>query len=526
MQYEQALAKYKSTRAAAKALGMKKTTFFDRLAKERAQRIALSHIDNPQIKRTTAKPTRYIFTAAVRGANVHQDFLDNLKAYAAHIGAELVVGPLMSITAQRFAQVDSTEFHQELVPLLGAEPIIIGDKMRYSPELNLSASMVQPLQGLQTYTKKLWGIFPHTKISLQTVATHKQTPTKFIATTGAVTHPNYTPTKAGFRANFDHQYGAAIVEVTKNGVWFRHVTPTSEIDGTFYDLDNEVRRGAVTKHKGVSALVYGDIHVEHLDPVVAAQTWAFAPLWSNKVHKSLTELLKPETQVYHDLMDMTAENYHELDDVFARFGTYLEGDNSVKDGFVKTGEFINHVVAHSVNNVVVESNHDYFIKKWLLKFDPSAKEDFENIIDYYKMKVAVLERIEQGGEFSVLELALKTMQPDCMWEHMQFLLADESFEIHNIELAYHGHMAANGRRGSRGSFKFVTEKSIVGHMHSPWIESGSYVVGTSSRLKLSYNKGPSSWSNSHAIIYPHGGRTLVTLSDNRFWADQPFWSND
>ena len=47
---------------------------------------------------------------------------------------------------------------------------------------------------------------------------------------------------------------------------------------------------------------------------------------------------------------------------------------------------------------------------------------------------------------------------------------------------------------------------------------GVYQVGTSSRLKLEYNSGPSSWLHTHCCIYPNGKRTLITIIDGQWRA--------
>ncbi len=522
-----ALNRYGSVRKAATATGTRRSTFFDSLNREREALLAIQNAEEPAMVpvRSPSKPTYYIFTAAVKGAAVHADFLKNLQAYARHLGAEFVVGPLTSVGRQRFAEFDSSEFAPEVVPYLTQEPIILGDKIRFSPELNLTPTMVKPLQGLQTYTKKLWGIFPHTKISLETVATHKHHPAKFITTTGAVTHPHYTPTKAGFRAHFDHVHGAVIVEVTKKGVWFRHLTPTNELDGTFYDLGYIVQDGKVEWSEGVSAVIYGDIHVEKMEEKVAKATWGFGKIRSSEVFTPLVDHLKPRTQVFHDLMDMTAANYHELDDTFKRYARWCNNESSVEGDFDTARNFLKDVAEKSEYNVVVDSNHEYFIRKWLLKFDPAAKEDFENIESYYKLKLAILYSVRNDQPFSFLETILRCAyeddeEMDDVLDRFRFLKPDESFELHNIECGWHGHAGPNGRRGSKHAFKFVTEKSTIAHLHSPSIDSGTHVVGTSTKMDLGYNQGPNSWAHTHGIIYPNGGRALVTMSDGKFWATQ------
>lgn len=534
--YIDALEKHKTVRAACAAVGVARSTFFDRLNKERsAQKYGLSppaetssvdmiHMQYSQRPlnvriNNTADVKRYIFTCAVQGAALHKDFLRNLETYAKYKGAQLVVGTLTSRGARLYEEAaDDGEFPEELHEYMGSGPIAIDNKVRFCPELRLTPSMVKPLSGLQTYTKKLWGVFPHTKICAETVATHKNRPAKFNFTTGAVTQAFYSPTKAGFRAHFDHMLGALIVEVTKKGIYPRHVTPASGTDGTFYDLDVCVKDGKVTRYGRVPSIVYGDIHIEQIDNACAIATWGDPT-------RSLAGLLRPETQVFHDLMDMSAANYHELNDVFNRFGSWYHSRNVVALDFGCAWQFMELVANFSERNVVVDSNHDYFVKKWLLGFDPSKREDFENLEAYYTLKLATLSAMKEDKPFSFVEMSFHALfknRPnlDELMEKFRFLKEDEGFEIKNVELSWHGHQGMNGSRGSRGQFKFVSDKSTIGHTHSPGIESGCHQVGTSSKLVLGYNKGASSWAHTHDIMYPHGGRTLITLSDGKFWPAQ------
>jgi len=531
--YLDALSTYGSVRKAAEATGVARSTFFDNLNKEKQSISAIRSARNPVVRkpRYATKPEYYIFTCAVRGAKVHEDFWNNLLAYSKYLGAELVVGPLTSVGRQRFAEYDEAEFDPLVIDYVSDDPIVLGDKLRFSPELNLTPTMVKPLQGLQTYTKRLWGIFPHTKISLETVPTHKDRPTKFIATTGAVTHPYYTPTKAGFRAHFDHVHGAVIVEVTKRGVWFRHLTPAGDLDGTFYDLDHVVSGGNVNVNEaGVEAVVYGDIHVEKLDSTVSRATWGIDAKrdgfdWVSKPKFTpLVEHVKPTRQIYHDLMDMTGANYHELSNVFRRASLDRSKEGSLQWSFKKAANFLLFTTSMSLDNIVVDSNHEYFIEKWLMQFDPADKEDFENYAIFYDLKKELIRQRVEGQQTPLLEtcfsVVLDNPEDAETIADVTWLYPDDSYEIFDIECGWHGHRGPNGRRGTKVAFKFVTEKSTIGHIHSPSIESGCYVVGTSTKMDLGYNQGPSSWAHTHAIIYPHGGRTLVTMSDDKFWATQ------
>jgi hypothetical protein len=62
-----------------------------------------------------------------------------------------------------------------------------------------------------------------------------------------------------------------------------------------------------------------------------------------------------------------------------------------------------------------------------------------------------------------------------------------------------------------------TGKSITGHKHSPGIFRDAFVVGTSTVLNLDYAAGaPSSWMNTHAVLYPNGKAQLINIIEGDF----------
>jgi hypothetical protein len=94
---------------------------------------------------------------------------------------------------------------------------------------------------------------------------------------------------------------------------------------------------------------------------------------------------------------------------------------------------------------------------------------------------------------------------------VEFLIRNVSHKIKDIEVGLHGDKGQNGSRGSRKQLSSLPSKTIIGHSHSPGIEKGCYQVGTSSYLKLEYNSGPSSWLQTHCIIYKNGKRQLINI---------------
>jgi hypothetical protein len=90
---------------------------------------------------------------------------------------------------------------------------------------------------------------------------------------------------------------------------------------------------------------------------------------------------------------------------------------------------------------------------------------------------------------------------------------DESFNLAGIECGMHGHYGPNGARGSIKNLSRLGSKVISGHGHTPGIEEGHFRTGTSTPLRLEYTNGPSSWLNSHVVVYASGKRSIITIID-------------
>jgi hypothetical protein len=115
-------------------------------------------------------------------------------------------------------------------------------------------------------------------------------------------------------------------------------------------------------------------------------------------------------------------------------------------------------------------------------------------------------------EWGLKEVGLKA--------NMKFLVADESYMICNkkIECGMHGHLGPNGRFGSPENLCKMGRKSNTAHTHSAGIYNGTYVAGTSTSLRWTYNRGPSSWNHSHIVTYPNGKRAIITIYNGEWRA--------
>ncbi|MCK4816613.1 hypothetical protein KA005_12660, partial [bacterium] len=81
-----------------------------------------------------------------------------------------------------------------------------------------------------------------------------------------------------------------------------------------------------------------------------------------------------------------------------------------------------------------------------------------------------------------------------------------------------GHRGANGSRGTPRQFTKIGPKVTHGHVHSPSIIEGVYTCGVSGVLDMVYNKGPSSWAQTHCIQYSNGKRALITIINGKYCA--------
>ena len=104
---------------------------------------------------------------------------------------------------------------------------------------------------------------------------------------------------------------------------------------------------------------------------------------------------------------------------------------------------------------------------------------------------------------------------------VKWLEPDEDYSYYGIEVSQHGSRGANGSRGNLQIFRKAYKKSISAHTHQPKIYRGAISVGTSSKLKLGYNKGLSSWVQGVGVVYENGTYQLINIVQNK--AGQYTW---
>jgi len=521
------VARYPDIGAVAREVGLSAGGLRNRVGKIRAAG-ALSLVDRyamrfepPTASNDSGPVRRYLLTAAQDDTPIHTGFWKNLKAYAEHLAAEIMVGPF-TYNKSVFSDHETRNgfFCPEVQEFLRYDQVDLGPLV-FCAEMNTLPTAVQPLSGLEPYTGLKWGVFPHAKVQLLSVPTVIGKPAKQIMTTGACTVANYIAKKAGLKAHFHHVIGATLVEIdTANRVWCRQLNATD--DGAFQDLDVMVTNGRVTTGHRVEAINFGDLHREKLDPVVADACWGFDVESDTCTPRADTmiDALRPRYQFFHDILDFEARNHHRIKDHRFRFQMIRNGTDLVEDGVASVGAFVWATEREFCQSVIIYSNHDDALGRWLDTAD--FREDAANALYFLRLQTARYEAIERGEpRFNIFRHALSEKHPRGL-SGVEFVDDDQSFIIcqasGGVECGSHGHLGINGARGSAIQFTKTSMKMNVGHTHSPSIQAGVYTAGLCGLLDQGYNKGLSGWSHSQILTYSSGKRTLVTLVDGKWRA--------
>ena len=451
---------------------------------------------------------RYILTSAQNNTHVHEVVWLNLMAFAEHYGAELLVGTFSynksnhgRKSIKRGAAIDhdrSAWYDPQVVEHIVDEPTELAPGLVWCGELNIIPTSMDPLSQLESYNGRHSNIVPHAKFALASVASLADEATKLNYATGTVTQRNYIQKKIGLLSERYHGYGGLLVEVEADGSWFVRQLEAAP-DGCIRDLTLKAQDGVVTDGHPIAGLVTGDVHVRVSDPSTVRAIWGPG---------GMLDALRPALQVLHDLIDFRSRNHHEAKDPFALYQKWQEDGECVEDEVREVVDFLDDVATREwCETVVAPSNHHEAMTRWLKEAD--WKKDPVNARFYLRACLAVLDGAKDVFAWSCTEAGLKAP--------VRFLHTDESLvvapdaEHGGTEAGMHGHLGPNGARGNARAFAKLGRRSIVGHMHSACIYLGAWVVGTSTRMRLSYTRGPSSWTSTHGVLYPEGTATLVTV---------------
>ncbi|MGQ5718840.1 hypothetical protein [Pseudochrobactrum asaccharolyticum] len=452
---------------------------------------------------------RFLVSSAQDDTPVHEPFLDNMIAYAKHIGAEIFIG---GHTYQLGLFEDNSAaanvYDSRLTQYLCHDRVQLTADLLYVGSANILPTTANPLNGWTTQNSGNHVILPHSRIALQSIPRLQGQAPRYAVSTGTCTLPNYTARAAGQKSIFHHTFGFVVVEIDTDGEVFLRPVSAAD-DGSFQDLNTIVSNGVCYGDQRVKAITWGDIHHEQLDPTIAAASFGYDVKTKAKLNNvNILDGLQPEYQFFHDTLDFRRRNHHNLADPHVMALVLASGSENVENEVQEASDFISACARDWCQTVVVESNHDNALARWLKNSDGAA--DVENAYFWHDLNAAWHKAIRAGNtSFNVVEYAMRRADlPD----NVEFVGAGQGYQVDGIECGLHGDLGISGSRGSPNQFKRFGVRTSTGHTHTPSISEGAYVAGVSAKLEQGYNKGPTTWAHAHIVQYHNQKRTILLMS--------------
>jgi len=442
---------------------------------------------------------RFIISWCQSETDINESFLTNIEAYAKHIDASIHIiagrykNPISLSASKSLKDKEDAlqnSWHERVLPYLDANRHKIHKHLCILSDLKIQPTASTPLSGINGLTGLESCIVGHPRVHLKSLPVLDGYPQKLLLTTGSVSVENYTDTKVGKKGEFHHTLGFVVVELDGDNFHVRQVT--ADENGSFYDLEITVYDGFVEKHSEPTVIVFGDLHLGETNEEAL------------KVSFDMAKKLKCNQIILHDAFNGHSISHHERNQPFQLLKREEDGTDDLFNELSNLSEFFeNHP---EYNFGVVRSNHDEFLDRWLNDVDWRRSN---NKMAY--LQLATMLAMSKDGK-GVIPLYLKEVGVTNAF----CLGIDDSLRVLDWELGVHGHIGANGSRGSAIQFAQMNTKSITGHTHSPIRLDGHLSVGTLTHLRVGYNKGLSSWMNTNVVIYPNGKAQHIHIVNNRY----------
>ena len=433
---------------------------------------------------------KYIITTAQRGGLPNWNFLKGLESYAKLHKTKILILP----TNGRYPSSTKLDQNEILHSYLTNNFEVVEGDHNLTKKLDIRFFPVKAQQMDPTtswdrfvgYDKS--AIMPSPKQRMRVVPTSNTETPKVLMSTGAITQPNYKPNSWGTKAKLDHIFGAVIVDLKQDGKFdFRQLRATQ--NGVFYDLGTRFDGEQTPVKERLEALIMGDYHCEQVNLKMLKDTY------------QLIDELNPKYIVFHDLFDGFSINHHDTNMLVYKTWKKTNQHTSLEAELYRVGQHLTAMKKNSKDSklIVVKSNHDEVIDRYLEA--GRFVDDPENI----DIALKLFQEMRKGNDplKRGIEIAYGKIPG------VKFLSRDDDFKIRGWQLANHGDLGANGGRAGIRSLEQACGKAIYGHAHTPQIYRNVFVVGTSTGLKLNYNRGPSSWLNTHALLPANGQPQLI-----------------
>jgi len=446
------------------------------------------------LKNKVNEKSTFIITTAVNNKKIHEGFLNSLETFKKERDALIIIQPCEDVIKRE------SSFSFELDPRLkdcefAFKDLYLNNNILLS-SIKVSAKQINPLTGLQRLAQAKGSmILASPKQYLEFIANSNTKLPRALMTTGAITVSDYSTDfymsqRTSYLADFDHLVGAIIVEIEDGDIFhFRQIQ--AEEDGSFIDLGVKYSPNGKISEVTESVCVFGDTHVGSHDLEV------------DQCLAEITDKANCKEIIVHDIFDCRFNNHHDQTKKATRAQITMAGKSSMMYEAKITAEWLN-LWSNRVDNItIVKSNHDEALERYI--DEGRWKDDAENL--YYAVDL-VKKFIEKKD---VLKHLIVEMVGIDSPDSVKWLDRDEDYIVYGVENGAHGDKGANGSKGSMRGIEKAYHKATVGHSHTAGIWRQVYQVGTSTTLKLSYNSGPSSWTQTMCIQYPNGSRQLINI---------------
>ena len=474
-----------------------------------SEKLLIKTKDNPlpehyEIAKTRVADTtkkRFIISWAQNNTPVHYPFFNNMIAYAKHIDASvhIIAGRYKNPTSV-FTDVEHDYWVDEVLPYLDANRHNIHKYLSVMSDIKIQPTATNPMSGLRSMSGINSCIFGSPKVHMEMIPVLRGNYPKGMYTTGSCTVMNYTDSKAGKKGEFHHTFGFVVVEIKDDKVFYLRQVTADDITGSFIDLYHKVENRRVSKIKNIEGIVLGDLHYGQHDVNVLNKTL------------ELINKLTPKHVVLHDVFDGYSINHHEIKNVYVQFGKEVNNTNSLTKEIDDLIKGLKDFTKFK-NVIIVRSNHDDFLDRWLINEDWKRQPTTKNSLAYMEYSAVLLKQHAETPEniTGIIPYIINKKYPKFIT-----LGANDSYKIKNWEIAQHGHLGPSGTRGSVNSFRNLNTKIIVAHFHTPERKDGALSVGTTTKLKLNYTNGPSSWLHSHVIIHEDGKAQHINIINGNY----------
>ena len=437
---------------------------------------------------TLKKKRRYIISSAQTASPVNLEFLENIKAYASFIDAEIGIIATRYRNPTSIFKEEGDVWDKSVQEYLTANRQYLHPSVLLVADLKVQATAPNPTNGVELFGDGASCIVGSPRIEMRSVPVLPTQKQKFLYSTGSVTVPSFTDSVAGGKAAAHHSYGFIVVEIEDDEV--AHIRSVSaNQDGEFNDLIYRVSNKKVTK-ESVECLVWGDSHFAQKEHSV---TQAF---------RGLCYDLDIKMSVLHDVWDSCSINTHNLKNPIIQHQLMREGRDNLENELKQMKNELDWFEENMRETLVIASNHDDMLDRAMSQGD--WRDNLKNAEIFLKMlRITLSGKAPEG----IIPYTINKR-----FKKIKALGLNDSYEKYGVELALHGHKGPNGSKGNVNAFAKLSTKTIIGHSHSPSIRWGCYQVGVSCSLEHGYNKGLSGWAYAGVTLNKHGKRQMIIFN--------------